>query len=310
MTTDPTALAPGAAPTQASRRRLHRPRTPLGRIVAQTFMIVMVVLWITPILFALYVALRPIGSTAKYGYVSLPHGGLTLTNFADAWSQGQIWHYFVNSLCITLPAVLVTLFLASAAAFVLSRLRFPGRVALLIVFTAGNLLPQQAIITPLYRIYLSISIPTFLSGSGLLYNSRFGLVVINVAFQLGFCVFVLSNYMTTIPQEMYEAAVVDGASLWARFWRLTLPMCRPPLAALATLETIWIYNDFFWATVLMSTGSDRPITSALNNLQGQFVTNQNILAAAALIVAIPTLTVYVLLQKQFIAGLTLGSTKG
>ncbi len=150
-----------------------------------------------------------------------------------------------------MPAVFFTLLLASGVAFVLSRSRFRGRVALLIVFTAGNLLPQQAIITPLYRLYLSIPVPSFLSGSNLLYNSRFGLVVINVAFQLGFCVFVLSNYMTTIPKDMYEASVVDGASLWARYWRLTIPMCRPALAALATLLTTWIYNDFFWATILM-----------------------------------------------------------
>ncbi len=91
---------------------------------------------------------------------------------------------------------------------------------------------------------------------------------------------------------------------------LTLPLCRPALAALATLLTTWIYNDFFWAITLISTGNKRPITSALANLQGQFVTNQNMIAAAALIAAIPTLVVYILLQKQFIAGLALGSTKG
>jgi multiple sugar transport system permease protein len=144
----------------------------------------------------------------------------------------------------------------------------------------------------------------------LLYNSYAGLIVINVSFQLGFCVFVLSNYMKTIPGEMYEAAVVDGASLWTRYWRLTLPLCRPAMAAMATLLTTWIYNDFFWAITLISTGNKRPITSALANLQGQFVSNQNEIAAAALIAAIPTLVVYVLLQKQFIAGLSLGASKG
>jgi multiple sugar transport system permease protein len=123
-------------------------------------------------------------------------------------------------------------------------------------------------------------------------------------------VFVLSNFMRTLPGEMYEAAVVDGAGVWTRFWRLTLPLCRPALAALATLLTTWIYNDFFWAITLMSSGDKRPVTSALANLQGQFVSNQNLIAAAALIAAIPTLVVYVLLQKQFIAGLALGSSKG
>lgn len=303
-----------AAAEVSAARKAHRTRKPgsgIGSIVAQVFMIVMTTLWAVPILFALYIALRPEASTAQYGYVSMPHGGLTFQNFSNAWSQGQMLTYFLNSLYITVPAVLFTLLLASAVAFVVARVKFRLNVALLILFTAGNLLPQQALIMPLYRLYLQIHIPQGLNpGSGLLYDSPLGLIVINVAFQLGFCVFVMSNYMRTLPEDMYEAAVVDGAGLWTQFWRLTLPLCRPALAALATLLTTWIYNDFFWATVLMSTGDKRPITSALNNLQGQFVSNQNLIAAAALIAAIPTLLVYLTLQKQFIAGLSLGSAKG
>jgi multiple sugar transport system permease protein len=178
------------------------------------------------------------------------------------------------------------------------------------LFTAGNLLPQQVIITPLYRIFLQIPLPDVLSDSDSLYDSYWGIITIHVAFQLGFCVFVLSNYMKTIPMELTEAAMVDGASVWRQYWQIILPLCRPPLAALATLEFTWIYNDFFWATVLMQTGDKRPITSALAGLQGQFFTNNNLIAAASLVAALPTLIVYFVLQKQFIGGLTLGSTKG
>jgi multiple sugar transport system permease protein len=200
--------------------------------------------------------------------------------------------------------------LASAAAYVVSRTRSSVNIAMLILFTASNLLPPQVIITPLYRLYLAIPVPTALSGSGLLYNSIAGLILINVTFQMGFCIFVLSNYMRTIPEEMFEAAVMDGASAWTRYRKLTLPLCRPALAALATLLTTWIYNDFFWAITLMSSGDKRPITSALANLQGQYVSNQNLIAAAAMLTAIPTLVVYICLQKQFVAGLSLGSSKG
>ncbi|WP_328474757.1 carbohydrate ABC transporter permease [Streptomyces sp. NBC_00448] len=280
-----------------------------GQIASQAFLIVASVLWILPILFALYVAVRPYSDTSKYGYVSMPHH-LTFQNFRDAWSQSDMPHFFWNSVLITVPAVVIVLALAAGVAFVLVRVNVKINVALLIVFTAGNLLPQQVIITPLYRIYLKIPLPHFLADSGLMYNSIFGLIVINVSFQLGFCVFVLSNYMKSIPGEMYEAALVDGASLWTRFWRLTVPLCRPALAALATLLTTWIYNDFFWAITLMSSGDKRPVTSALANLQGQFVSNQNLIAAAAMIAAIPTLVVYLCLQRQFIAGLSLGSSKG
>ena len=284
-------------------------RRGLGSAAAQVFMIAACILWILPIAFAFYVSLRPYSETNRYGYVSLPHH-LGFGNYQQAWTQSSMWQFFVNSALITIPAVIVTLLLASFVGFVLSRFSFGLNVAMLIMFTAGNLLPQQVIITPLYRLYLQIPLPHLLSHSGLLYNSLTGLVVINISFQLGFCVFVLSNFMRTIPGEIYEAALVDGASVWSRYWRLTLPLCRPALAALATLLTTWIYNDFFWAITLIQTGSKRPITAALANLQGQFVTNQNLIAAAALMAAVPTLIVFLVLQKQFIAGLSLGSTKG
>jgi multiple sugar transport system permease protein len=286
-----------------------KPRMSAGRLAAYVIMIGATLLWITPILWALFTALRPYSETSKYGYLSLPRH-LTFANFSAAWTGGDMVHYFKNSLIITIPSVIICLFLASCVAYVLSRFRFWFTVPLLLLFIAGNLLPPQVLITPLFRLYLSIHVPTFLSASGLLYNSFFGLIVINTTFQLGFCVFVLANYMKTIPQEITEAALLDGASVWTRYWKLTLPLCRPALAALATLLTTWIYNDFFWAITLISSGDKRPITSALANLQGQYFTNQNLLAAGALITAVPTLLVYVLLQKQFVAGLSLGSSKG
>ncbi len=309
MTTADAALPRAGAGTSRGTGPTGK-RRPWGQIASQLFLISASILWLLPIAFALYIALRPYSETSRLGYVSLPHS-LTLKNFTDAWTQSDMLHFFINSVMITVPAVIIVLALASALAFVLTRINVKLNVGLLILFTAGNLLPQQVIITPLYRIYLQIHLPTFLTGgSGLLYNSTLGLIVINVSFQLGFCAFVLSNYMRALPGEMYEAALVDGASVWTRYWRLTMPLCRPALAALATLLTTWIYNDFFWAITLMSSGDKRPVTSALANLQGQFVSNQNLIAAAALIAAIPTLVVYILLQKQFIAGLSLGSAKG
>ena len=109
---------------------------------------------------------------------------------------------------------------------------------------------------------------------------------------------------------MYEAARVDGAGVPTQFFRITLPLCKPALAALATLQGTWIYNEFFWATVLVQSGSKFPITSSLNNLRGQFFTDYNLLSAGSILIAIPVLVIFFVLQKQFVAGLTLGSTKG
>ena len=131
-----------------------------------------------------------------------------------------------------------------------------------------------------------------------------------MVFQVGFCVFVLGNYMRTISRELTEAALADGAPVWQIYWRVILPICRPALAALATLEFTFIYNDFFWALLLMKSGDKRPITSALNNLQGQFFTDTNLLAAGALLAAIPSILVFLALQRHFVSGIALGSTKG
>ena len=265
-------------------------------------------LWLFPIGWALLNSLRSYDYTAEHGYVSL--GGWTLQNYQDAWKRGNFAHYLLNSVYITVPAVILSLGLAACVAFVLARFRFRFNLALLGLFTAANLLPPQALLIPVYRMFREIPMPEWISSSGSLLNSFLGLILVNTAFQTGFCTFVLSNYMKTLPKEMYEAAEVDGAGVWTQFWRLTLPLCRPPLAALAVLEVTWIYNEFFWATVLLQDSSKFPITSSLNNLRGQFFTDNNLVAAASVIVALPTLVVFFVLQRQFVAGLTLGATKG
>ncbi|SED62513.1 multiple sugar transport system permease protein [Streptomyces sp. 3213] len=285
-------------------------RTPLrpARVLLHTFLVVTSLAWLAPLLWAVYAALRPYAETSNKGYVSWPDT-LNFDNFKNAYQQSDMTHYFVNTLIIAVPAVLLTLLLASMVAFYVSRFDFRFNIALLLVFTAGNLLPQQVIITPLYRLYLLIDLPG-ITTSGKLYDSALGLVLIHVAFQSGFCAFVLSNYMRMLPHELTEAALVDGASVWRQYWQIVLPLCKPAMAALATLLSIWIYNDFFWAIVLISTGENMPITSALNNLSGQYFTDPNLVAAGALLTAIPTLIVYFALQRQFVSGLTLGANKG
>ncbi len=283
-----------------------RPRRHTGR---HLMLATVSIAWLVPLLWAVYTSLRPYGDTAKHGYFSWPRS-LSLENFTDAWSQSGMPHFFFNSLLITVPAVLGTLLFSAAVAFFVTRFDFRLNLALLILFTAGNLLPAQVLITPLYRLYLLVPLPWWMSDSLLLYNSAWGIIAIHIAYQCGFCTFVLSNYMKTIPKEITEAALVDGAPVWRQFLQIVLPLCRPAFAALATLESIWIYNDFFWPLTLIETGDKRPITSALANLQGAYFTNPNLIAAGALMTAIPTLLVYFALQRQFISGLTLGSGKG
>ncbi len=279
-------------------------------IALYAFLTFMAIVWLVPLAWAVYTALRPFADTQQRGYISLP-GSLTLDNFLTAWSQGEFALHFASTLIVTVPAVIVTLLVASMIAFAVSRFSWRFNLVVLLIFVAGNLLPPQVLIVPLFKIYTAIKgVPEPLSDNGLLYDQFFGVFLINVVFQVGFCVLVLSNYMKTLSHELTEAALVDGASVLRIWGAVIMPLCRPALAALATLEFTFIYNDFFWALLLIKTGDRRPITSALNNLQGQFFTNTNLLAAGALLAAVPTILVFMALQRYFISGLSLGATKG
>ncbi|MGH4035794.1 carbohydrate ABC transporter permease [Actinomycetota bacterium Odt1-20B] len=280
-----------------------------GRYGTHLFLTAVSLAFLAPLLLAVYASLRPYEETAKNGYFSWPKH-LSFDYYLTAYTDSGMGKYFTNTLLIAIPAVVLTLFLASFVAFVVSRLRLRGGLWLLMLFTAGNLLPPQVIVTPLYALFLKIPLPWWMSDSLTLYDSLWALILVNVGFQIGFCVFVLANFMRTLPQEILEAAVVDGAGVWTQFWRITLPLCRPALAALATLEFTWIYNDFLWALIFISNPDKLPITSSLNNLRGQFFTDYNLLAAGSVLVALPTVLVFLLLQRHFIAGLTLGSSKG
>ncbi|WP_406306353.1 carbohydrate ABC transporter permease [Streptomyces sp. NBC_00885] len=307
MTID-TAPAPAAArpaPPAQPRKRLLRP----GRLGLHAFLMTVSLAFLAPLLLAVYASLRPYDETSEHGYFSLPKK-LSFDYYQQAFSDSEMTKYFVNTLIIAVPGVLLALFFASFVAFAVARLKMRGSILLLMLFTAGNLLPQQVIVTPLYVMFNRIPLPYWMSDSMTMFDSYWAVISVQVGFQIGFCVFVLANFMRTLPQEILEAAIVDGASVWTQYWRITLPLCRPALAALGTLQFTWMYNDFLWALVFISDGDKLPVTSALNNLRGQFFTDYNLLAAGSVIVALPTLLVFLLLQRHFIAGLTLGSTKG
>lgn len=304
-------------------RQVRRPkRIRPARVILHAFLIAMVALWLFPLAWAVYISLRPIGDTIQNGYVALPAHGLSLINYQSAWTQADIPYYYLNTLVVVVPGVAFTLLLASMVAYCCTQFSWKFNLTVLMIFTAGNLLPPQVIIIPLYWIYLNTHVISlgsldigqfsfpFFSDNNLLYDQYIGVILIHVVFQTGFATFVLSNYMKTITKEITESALVDGANVLRIWWSVILPLCRPALAAMATLLFTFIYNDFFWALILISTGAKRPITSALNNLQGEFVSNFNLITSAAVLACLPPILVYILLQKQFIAGLTLGSTKG
>ena len=272
-----------------------------------TFIGFFAIVWIFPILWTVWTSLRPYNDIISNGIFSWPRH-LNFDNYVNAFKQMNIGLYLTNSLIITIPSLVLTLFFGSLIAFVVTRYRFKFNLWLLLLFTAGNMLPIVLTYIPVFWLFLWIG--DLVGNRTLLYNNYAGLILVHVGFQVGFATFVLSSYMKTIPKEISESATIDGANVFRHYWNVILPLLRPALAALSVLMTTWIYNEFFWALVLMSEDSKRPITSALRRLQGEFVTDFNLLAAGAIIAASPTVILFFVLRKQFIAGLTLGSTKG
>jgi multiple sugar transport system permease protein len=262
------------------------------------FMLILTLIWLVPMIGALITSLRTQGDITANGYWSIPKE-LTFNNFGTAWERGRVQTYMMNSFIVTIPSLIGMLFLSSLAAFALARYKFRGNLLLYFMFVAGTMLPFQILMLPVF----------FLSKTLGLYNQYSALILIHTAFQLGFCTFVLRNFMRTVPGEILEAARMDGASEFRLYWQIMMPLSLSSLAALATLEFTWVFNDYLWAIILVSDGNKLPVTAGLAALRGQYNTDWPILTSGALLAALPTVFVFVFLQRYFIQGLTLGSGK-
>jgi multiple sugar transport system permease protein len=301
-----------ASPWPLSAVKPKRRRKP-RRVALYAFLTTLTFVWLVPFFVAVYEALRTNADVTKNGIFSIAES-FTLDNFINVWGQTTptFPQAYLNTLVVTVPAVIIVLLVGSMVAYAVSKYSWRFNILVLLLFTAGNLLPQQAIILPWFRFFLTplFNIPEPLSDNGWLYNQYIGIIFIHVMFQIGFVIFVLSNYMKTLGKEIIEAALMDGAGVLRIWGAIVMPLCKPAIAAMATLEFTFIYNDFFWPLLLMSTQNKRPITAALNTINGQYYTDYNLLAAAALLAAVPTIVVFLVLQRYFVSGLSLGSTKG
>lgn len=255
-------------------------------------------LWLLPVIAALITSFRTMDDITLNGFWSLPNQ-LVLDNFITAWTNARVSRYLLNSFIITLPALVGMLFLSSLSAYALARFRFRGNLFLYFMYVAGTMLPFQILMLPVFRLTNTLG----------LFDTYAGLILIHTAFQLGFCTFVLRNFMRTVPHEILDAARVDGCSEFRIYWQIILPLTLPALAALATLEFTWVFNDYLWAIILLRSDTLRPVTAGLATLRGQFNTDWPVITAGALLATVPTLIVFVFLQRYFIQGLTLGSSK-
>lgn len=283
-----------AAPTTVTRAKPFR----FWSNALFVLMLILTVIWLLPFFSALLTSVRTQDEISLNGFWRIPTE-LTFQNFVEAWERGRVSRYLGNSFAITIPSLISTLFLSSLAAFALARYKFRGNTVLYFMFVAGTMLPFQILLLPVFRLSNSLGI----------YNTHWSLILIHTAFQMGFCTFVLRNFMRTVPSDIIESARIDGCSEFRIYWQIMLPLSLPSLAALGTLEFTWIFNDYLWAIILVQNDSLKPVTAGLASLQGQFTTNWPVITAGSLIAIFPTIIVFAFLQRYFIQGLTLGSGK-
>lgn len=271
--------------------------TKLVRALLVVVMSIMSVAWLLPVAATVLTSLRSFDSILTDGFLSLA-GGLSFDNYVKVWNGGA-YTYMLNSFAITIPALIALLILASMAGFVLSRFEIPFARGIMLVMLAGNLLPQQILLIPYNKMAESLGI----------FDTHFAVIIAHVGFQMGFFTFITYNFIRQLPIEIFEAARIDGCSLWRIYFNVLLPVLRPPLAALGTLGFAWIYNDLLFALALIRSTENMPVTVGLLSLQGQFVSDYTALSASALISAVPTIILFIVLQRQFVSGLTVGSVK-
>ncbi len=270
----------------------------LWRTLGFIVLVTIAVLWLVPVFSALITAFRTNDDILMNGFWSLP-SQLGLDSFKDAWKRGGLSRYLPNSFIITLPALALTLLLSSLSAYALARFRFRGNRLIFFLYIGGMMLPFQVLMLPVFRLTDALG----------LYDTFWGVIAFHTAFQLGFCTFLLRNYMRTVPGEILEAARIDGCGEFRAWWQIMMPLTLPAIAAVATLEFTWIFNDYLWSIVLLRSDNLKPVTAGLAALQGQYVMDWTVITAGALLATVPTVLVFIFLQRYFIEGLTLGATK-
>lgn len=256
------------------------------------------IVWLFPLLGVALTSLRPASDLAQGNYFGMP-SGIAWENYVYIFTETPIGQYMVNSLWVTIPTVIGAVSLSLMTGFALAVYGFRANILVFFMFVAGNFVPFQILMVPVRDMTLQLG----------MYDTWYGLALFHIAFQTGFCTLFMRNFIKALPYELIEAARVEGVSEWRIFWYIVLPLMRPAIAALSVLVFTFIWNDFFWATVLTQGVDSQPITAGLSSLNGQWIAQWHLVSAGSILAALPPVVMFFLMQKHFIAGLTLGAVK-
>ncbi|MBB5791190.1 carbohydrate ABC transporter permease [Jiangella mangrovi] len=303
--TTPTTTPPAAAVTPSPPAPPHpsRPRKPVrpGRVLTHLALASYCLTSVSAFVWCVMVSLKTnpeFFSTSPWSLPSDPQFG----NYAEAWSSAQISRFFVNSLYVTVASVGISLLFSVMAAYVLARVDFPGRTAVRMVFLSGLMMPAFLVIVPLYFLLRNL---------GLL-GSLHGLILVYIATQIPFSIYLLQSFFQSLPKELEEAACVDGASPTRTFFSVVLPQVSPAVASVALLNTLTIWNEFFFALVFLTDPQQQTIPVGVLGLSvnAQYSANWVQLFAGLVITMIPMLVLFAFAQERIARGVSVGALKG
>jgi alpha-glucoside transport system permease protein len=304
VTATPVQLPKEPAYTGKKGKGVHDP-THKAPFWVKLVLVLLVLVWFVPTLGLAITSFREQDDATTSGWWTIftspaNFTRLTFQNYSDVFERADMGVAFVNSLAITLPATIIPILIAAFAAYAFSFMQFPGRDFLLILIVALLVVPTQVALVPLLQIYGQLGLNgTFLA-----------IWLAHIGFGMPLAVYIIRNYMATLPKEVIESAKIDGASHFQTFWRLILPMSTPVLASFAIFQFLWVWNDLLNALVFIGSGDNKPLTIALVQLLGAQGQGWQLVTAGAFFTMIVPIIVFLSLQRYFVRGLTAGSVKG
>ncbi len=274
-------------------------RSRAAQITYQSLVPLALVMWLLPLIAVALFSIRPLADFTNGNYWGVPSSFEMFTNYGRVFFDSDMPRYMVNSVLITVPTVVGAVALSCMTGFALGIYRFRGNLLIFFMFIAGNFVPFQILMVPVRDLTVSAG----------LYDTKLGLVLFHIAFQTGFCTLFMRNFIRALPFALIEAARVEGVKEWRIFWYVVLPLMKPAIAALAVLIFTFIWNDYFWAIVLTQGPDSQPVTAGITSFNSQFIAQYHLMSAGSIVAAIPPVLMFFLMQRHFIAGLTLGAVK-
>ena len=265
----------------------------------QALLPIALIVWLLPLIAVMIFSIKPDSDFVQGNFWGLPSSFEFFNNYGKVFFESDMPRYLWNSVVITVPTVIGTVALACMTGFALGVYRFKGNLYIFFMYIAGNFVPFQILMVPVRDLTVSMN----------LYDTKLGLILFHIAFQTGFCTLFMRNFIRALPFPLIEAARVEGVAEWRIFWFVVMPLMKPAIAALTVLIFTFIWNDYFWAVVLTQGPDAQPVTAGITAFNSQFRAAYHLMSAGSIVAALPPVAMFFLMQKHFIAGLTLGAVK-